>query len=61
MGITKLIQSEDVPLGLFFTMSRALGNRITINITNANAEIIFIQSIILRTFHNPIHSKQNPG
>lgn len=45
-GTIKLIQSEVVPLGLFFIMYRAAGNMITMNMTNARAETISIQSII---------------
>ena len=54
-GTTKLNQSEGVPLGLFFTISRILGNKITINITSAKAEKICIQSIL------PSLKNKNPG
>ena len=44
--MTNLIQSDDVPCGLFFILSRAAGNKIIMNVSNAKAEIISIHSII---------------
>lgn len=55
-GTIKPIQSEELPLGVFLILFIATGNKITINITSANAEIICIQSI--RNF-SP-HTKKKP-
>ncbi|SFN26665.1 hypothetical protein SAMN05421863_11641, partial [Nitrosomonas communis] len=38
IGTIKVLQSEEVALGLFFIISSALGNKIIKNIPNANAE-----------------------
>jgi len=61
IGITKLIQSEYVPFGLFSIISLALGNKNTINMITAIAATIFIQSIFNNLLSNLILSKQNPG
>lgn len=47
IGITKLIQSDDDPLGLLWIIFLAAGNITTINKINAIAEIISIHSIII--------------
>lgn len=61
MGMIAACQSEDVPLGLLFIFSRAVGNKITKNITNANAEAICIQSISKFLLSHYFFYKQNPG
>jgi hypothetical protein len=60
-GMTKLIQSDDVPCGLFFILSLAAGNKKIINAINAKAEIISIQSIIDPEFTYTFIPKQSPG
>lgn len=57
IGMIKPIQSEDVPLGLFLIFSRAAGNMNTMNIINANAETICIQSTISVPFKY-LHTKK---
>jgi hypothetical protein len=59
-GTITAFQSEDVAFGLFLIISIALGNNITKNMTNANAEIICIQSIS-SILPFAVLKKQNPG
>ena len=61
IGMTNAIQSEDDPVGLIFIIFLATGNKIIMNITNANAETICIHSILFTILYQSfMQSKKTP-